>query len=268
MSILLILFIYFLLGGITGLCAGLLGIGGGIIVVPALAYIFHHDHMPAMYVMHLAVGTSLAIMVSTTLRSLKSHLAHQGRGEFWGIAKLFMPTVIVGVVGGAFLADYLHSNVLRMIFGIALLLIAIRILFFSRPPKKTRVLPANIKMRSAGLIMGILSGLLGIGGGTTAVPYLLYYQVSMRTAVRVAIFVGLLVAIVGAIAYGIAGINEPLPAHCWGYIYWPAWLGTSVGSVLFAPFGVRLSYFLPTDTLKRLFALLMVLISIHMLFFK
>lgn len=266
---LVILFIYFLLGSVVGMLSGLLGIGGGIVVVPALAYIFKHDGVTDVNIMHFAVGTSLAIMVATTMRSLKSHLSHRGEGrkEFWRIAKKLMATVIVGVVVGAILADFLHSNYLQIIFGVVILLISIRMFMGNRFSKKERQLPSSQWLHVAGFFMGALSGLLGIGGGTTVIPYLLYYKVSMRIAVRVAIFVGMLVAIVGTISYIISGYNEPLPAHCIGYIYWPAWLGTAVGSVLFAPLGVKLSYHLPTHVLRRLFSILMVLIGIHMLFF-
>ena len=270
MSIFFIIFVYFLLGSLVGTTAGLLGIGGGVIVVPALAYIFHHEHNPNMYAMHIAVGTSLAIMVSTTLRSLRLHLANQDRSEFWVIAKLLMPSVMLGVIAGAFLADFLNSNVLKIIFGCAILLIALRILL-AKVPKGSgeRALPQKLSLRIAGSIMGLISGLLGVGGGTTVIPYMLYYQVPMRSAVRLAIFVGLIVSIIGSISYMIAGLNEPLlPPQCWGYVYWPAWLGTSIGSVFFAPLGVRLSYYLPSHILKRLFACLLVIISIHMLLFN
>lgn len=266
----ILIFIYFLLGSVVGVLSGLLGIGGGIVVVPALAYIFKHEGISSVFVMHLAVGTSLAIMVCTTMRSLKSHLSQRskGRQEFLAISKKLIPTVIVGVVLGAVFADYLHSSYLRIIFGVVILLIAARILLDRYKGGEERQLPRTIWMRCAGLIMGGLSGLLGIGGGTTVIPYLLHWHVSMRIAVRVAIFVGMVVAAVGTISYIIAGHNEALPPHCIGYVYWPAWVGTAIGSVLFAPLGVRFSYFLPTHVLRKIFAVLMVAIGIHMLFFK
>jgi hypothetical protein len=266
----LLIFIYFLLGSVIGTLAGLLGIGGGIIAVPALAYIFSREGFPADVVMHVAVGTSLAIMVATTMRSLRSHLSHRGesRGEFLKISKLLVPGVVVGVILGAVLADFLHSNYLRIIFGCFILIIAARLLFTPKKTASVKAFPKNIWMHVAGFFMGLLSGLLGVGGGTTVIPYLLYFQISMRVAVKVAIFVGLTVAIFGAIAYFISGYNEVLPPHCLGYIYWPAWVGTAVGSVLFAPLGVRLSYHTPTSILRKLFAAMMFFIGIHMLFFK
>ena len=262
-----IMVIYFLLGALTGLFSGLLGIGGGIIVVPALAYVFYRDHMPADFVMHIAIGTSLAVMMLTTLRSLWSHLAHPGRDEFLGIAKSLIPTVVVGVILGAVLADFLHPNLLKTIFGIMVLLVAIRLFFTADKVVITKHLPSTGWVRVAGLIMGTASGLLGIGGGTTVIPYLLYYQTPMRIAVRVSIVLGFMMATIGGITYYLSGRNQVLPLHCWGYIYWPAWLGVSVGSVLFAPLGAELSYHLSSKILKRVFALLMLTISIQMLFF-
>ena len=264
----LVTFIYFLLGVVTGIFSGLLGIGGGIIVVPTLAYIFYRDHMPAVFVMHIAIGTSLAIMMLTTLRSLWSHLAHPGRDEFLGIAKSLIPTVIIGVVLGGVLADFLHPNLLKIIFGMVVLLIALRLFFVPDKEDVSKHLPSTGWMRLAGFVMGTASGLLGIGGGTTVIPYLLYYQTAMRIAVRVSIVLGFIIAIIGATTYYISGIHAALPPHCWGYIYWPAWLGVSVGSVLFAPVGAELSYHLSSHILRRVFALLMLFISIHMLYFS
>lgn len=262
-----ILFIYFLLGTATGILSGLLGIGGGVIVVPALAYIFKHEHFSEPLVMHMAVGTSLSIMVATTLRSLKSHLAYKGRREFWAIAKQLFWAVGIGVIGGALLADVLHSDILRIFFGVFVLLIALRMFLMRRPKEQKPQLPPTWWVRVAGLVMGGLSGLIGIGGGTTVIPYLLHHQVSMRIAVRVSIFVGLIVAVVGAVMYFLSGLNEPgLPPHSLGYIYWPAWVGTAVGSVLFAPLGVRLSYYLPSWVLRRIFACFLIVIGIHMFF--
>lgn len=264
----LITFIYFLLGVVTGLFSGLLGIGGGIIVVPTLAYMFYRDHMSTTFIMHVAVGTSLAIMMLTTLRSLWSHLAHPGRDEFLGIAKLLMPTIIVGVVIGGVLADFLHPTLLKMTFGVVVFLIALRLFFSNDKSIVTKQLPATRWMRIAGLIMGMVSGLLGIGGGTTVIPYLLHYQTAMRIAVRVSIVLGFTIATIGATTYYVSGIQVAVPPHCWGYIYWPAWLGVSIGSVLFAPIGAELSYHLPSRILKRMFALLMLGIGIHMLYFS
>lgn len=266
----LLLFIYFLLGSVVGTLAGLLGIGGGIIAVPALSYIFSKEGFQSDLVMHIAVGTSLAIMVATTMRSLRSHLKQKGkdRQEFLKISRKLIPTVIVGVILGAVCADFLHSHYLRIIFGVFILIIAVRLFFSPKEKTKTRSLPTKSWVHVAGLVMGAISGLLGVGGGTTVIPYLLYWHVSMRIAVKVAIFVGLVVAVVGAISYLFSGLNEQLPPHCLGYIYWPAWVGTALGSVLFAPLGVRLSYHTPTAILRKLFAIIMLVIGIHMLFFR
>ena len=267
MQMILVLFTYVLLGSVTGLLSGLLGIGGGIVVVPALVFIFHHEHVPDLVVMQLAVGTSLAIMVATTLRSLIAHLSRTRHpGDLVHIAKVLLPAVFVGVFSGALTANYVHSDVLRISFGVLVLLISGRLLLFNVSSHQERSLPSTNSMRLAGVLMGALSGLLGIGGGTTVIPYLLYYQVPMRVAVAVAVSVGLLVACVGTVVYALSGLNaHGLPANTLGYIYWPAWIGTAIGSVLFAPMGARLSYFLPASLLRRGFAVLMIAVGVHMM---
>lgn len=267
MHLFYLLLVYFLLGATTGLLAGLLGIGGGIIVVPSLVFIFQYEHVPDAFIMQMAVGTSLAIMVATTLRSLISHMARSHHKDaFLKISKIMLPAIFIGVILGAVIADHLHSDVLRIGFGVLVLFIAIRLLFFSQITVSGRSLPGTWWLRFMALIIGGLSGMLGIGGGTIVIPYMLYYQVKMRIALQVAISVGLVVACIGTVVYAISGLNATgLPADTIGYIYWPAWLGTALGSVLLAPLGTRLSYYLPTLVLKRLFALLMVVIGFHMI---
>lgn len=265
---LFLLLIYFVLGAVTGLLSGLLGIGGGIIVVPTLAFIFTHEHIPSEYVMHLAVGTSLAVMVFTTVRSLTSHVMQQSRVIFWDIGRMLLPMVVVGVVLGVLFADRMHSSSLRVLFGLFIVVIAVRIFFFIEQPATKRQLPTRAWMHVAGIVMGMLSGLLGIGGGTTVIPFLLHFKVSMRVAIRVAVMVGIAVSLIGAISFYIAGLDEALPMHTLGYIYWPAWVGIGMGSVLFAPLGVRLSHYMSTVILKRIFACLLILIGLQMLFFR
>lgn len=267
MHLFYLLLIYFILGAATGLLSGLLGIGGGIVVVPALVFIFHHEHVPNAVVMQLAVGTSLAIMVATTLRSLISHTSHSHHHDlFLKMAKIMLPGVFVGVIVGAIIADFVHSDVLRIIFGVLVLFVAVRLLFFSQTKGVDRNLPGPWWLRFSAVIMGALSGMLGIGGGTTVIPYMLHYQVKLRAALQIAISAGLVVACVGSIVYVFSGLNaQGLPPQTIGYIYWPACVGTALGSVLLAPFGTQLSYYLPASLLKKLFALLMVLIGFHMI---
>lgn len=262
-----LLLFYALLGSVAGLLSGLLGIGGGIVVVPALVFIFNHEKVPDAFVMQMAVGTSLAIMVATTLRTLIAHTAHsRNRQLFLQLAKIMLPAVFVGVIIGASIAGYIHSDILRVSFGVLVLFVAVRLLLFSQAKVGDCTLPGVWWQRFAGVIMGMLSGMLGIGGGTTVIPYMLHFQVKMRIALQVAISAGLVVSSVGAVVYALAGMGvKGLPPDTIGYIYWPAWIGTATGSVLLAPFGTRLSYFLPASLLKKLFALLMLLIGFHMI---
>lgn len=256
--------IYFFLGVFAGTMSGLLGIGGGLVVVPGLAYLFEAQHMPAETLMHMAISTSLAVMIITTSRSLRSHLKRHI--PFWAIYKQLMPGIIVGATGGAVLAHFLRSNTLGVIFGIVVLLVAVKMLFEGKRPDGHR-LPGRIGMASAGVVIGAKSGLLGLGGGTLTIPFLNYCNVSMRKAIVVSSATSLTVAITGSISYAIAGMGI-VPMKHWmiGYIYWPAWIVVALGSVLFAPLGVYWSHKLPVLILKRIFAVFLLLVGVHMLF--
>lgn len=261
----LIVFSYFLTGALAGTLSGLLGIGGGLLVVPALAFIYQHQHFNNRDIMQMAAGTSLAIMVITTSRSLLSHLHH--KIEFWPVYSQLLPGVIVGTILGVSLAHFVHSNVLRIIFGIFVILVALK-MFFLKSVNAQRQLPRKSAMASIGAIIGGKSGLLGVGGGALTVPFLTYCNVPMRQAVVISIATGMTVAAIGAVGYAIVGHGViGRPDWSTGYIYWPAWLGVAAGSVLFAPLGARLSHVMPVPLLKKLFGVLLVVIGVKMLSF-
>ncbi len=260
----LMFFSYFFLGAIAGTLSGLLGISGGIVVVPGLAFLFSLGGMPSAVVMHMAAGTSLSIMVFTTGLSLRAH--SKKRIPFWDIYRRLLPGVIVGVIGGVTLAHFLHSNILSLIFGIFLLIISIKMLF-ERRHKEGRQLPGNAAMSAVGFAIGAKSGLLGVGGGALTVPFLSHYNVPMRTVVIVSLAVGLTVALIGSFSASITGLHaQGLPSWSTGYIYWVAWLPATLGSTLFAPIGAKLSHYLSVFVLKRIFAVFLFIVAINMFF--
>lgn len=254
---------YLLLGAGAGIIAGLLGLGGGIVIVPALLYLFFRQDMPGDILMHLAVATSLATIVFTSISSTWAH--HRHNAVLWPAVAALVPGVIGGSICGAVIAHYLPSTSLRIIFGIFELLVAVQIGFGFRPSAQ-RELPGRPGMFAAGGGIGGLSTLLGIGGGTLTVPFLLWCNVNIRNAVATSSACGLPIAAVGAVALMVAGSSyENLPAGSTGYVYWPAALIIMLASVITAPLGARLTHMLPVVILRRIFAIVLAAIGIRML---
>ncbi|MEE9552355.1 MAG: sulfite exporter TauE/SafE family protein [Gammaproteobacteria bacterium] len=261
---LFILFAYLLLGSVAGIIGGLLGLGGGIIIVPALLYVFIRQGLSADILMHMAVATSLATIIFTSISSTYAH--HRHGAVLWRQVRLLMPGIILGGCLGAFIAGHLPSDTLRTVFGIFELLVAIQI-GLSIKPSAQRELPGGGGMIIAGGGIGSLSTILGIGGGTITVPFLLWCNINIRNAVATSAACGLPIAIAGTIAMIIAGWDHPLlPEGTIGYVYWPAAITILFASVLFAPLGARLAHSIPIDKLKSVFAVVLACVGIRMLF--
>jgi uncharacterized membrane protein YfcA len=256
---------YMALGCCAGFIAGLFGVGGGLIIVPALVFLFQHQHVAASGLMHLALGTSLASIVVTSLASIH---AHQRQANIrWDYFRLLTPGIIIGVLCGSWVADRVDGDTLRTGFSLFVILVAVQIGLELRPVAQHR-LAGKGELGLAGTLIGLVSALVGIGGGTLTTPYLLWNAVSIRQAIGTSAACGLPIAVFGSIGYVIAGLDAgQLPDGSSGYIYWPAWLGIISTSMLFAPLGARLTGILPDRTLKRVFALLLVLVATRMLFF-
>lgn len=254
---------FFMVGVISGWLSGMLGIGGGVIVVPLTILILQHiPGIPQAEVMHVAVGSSLAAMIVTATMSVRTR-SRLGLID-WQIIKLLVPGVIVGVIGGALLASCLHSNVLELILAIVLLLIA-AYMFFAPSPKTGH---KKLKWQTtyiAAIIIGFKSGLLGLGGGAIIIPYLIMCGVNMRIASGAAAACTLPVAIVGTIMYAYLGHNVTNVPHAIGYIYLPAFFGIAIASVMFVPLGLKVSQRIKTKLLKRIFAVFLFIVAIEML---
>ena len=255
--------LYILTGAFAGTLAGLLGIGGGLVVVPILATIFVYIGMPNENIMQFAAGTSLAVMIITSSSSVRTHVKHGN--NIWPIFKQLLPGIFVGTICGASIADILNSNTIKIIFGLMLILAAYRAFFGNTKPGGDNLPPVWVNIL-VGFGIGTLSGLLGVGGGLLLAPYLFHCNINVRLAVATASACGLLVSIVGTVSYMITGLNELHPYE-WttGFIYWPAFFGIAMASPIFARIGAKLSNKLPIDKLRKLFALFMLIAAIKML---
>jgi len=253
---------YLMIGAVAGFLSGLLGIGGGLFVVPALAFTFREIGFPNNIIMHLAVGSSFMIMVITASRAVLAHLRYAL--PFWYIFQQLLPGVIVGTLGGAIIAHWLHSSTLSVIFSAFVMIVAIEIFFFPHV-RLAKQLPAPPLVAAVGGFIGLKSGLLGVGGGAITVPFLTICDVSMRQAVVVSAAVSLTVAVVGTLAFGIIGDSASHQIDwTFGYIYFPAVFGVSIGSVIFAPIGTKVSHWMPVPVLKKIFGIFLVMVSVHM----
>lgn len=255
---------YLILGMVAGVIGGLLGLGGGIIIVPSLLFIFIWQGLPADILMHLAVATSLFTIVFTSISSSYAHHKHQA--VLWPQVFLLAPGIIIGAVFGAFVADYISSDILRRLFGAFEILVALQI-GLSVKPTAQRSLPTRNGMLIAGGGIGSLSTILGIGGGTLTVPFLIWCHVDMRKAVATSSACGFPIALAGTLTMIFTGLDSTsLPEHSIGYVYWPAAILILMTSVLFAPVGAKLAHSIPVESLKRVFAIVLACIGLRMLF--
>lgn len=256
--------VYCCVGVIAGLLAGLLGIGGGLVIVPMLVYVMSSQGVAPEILMHMALATSMASIMFT---SISSFMAHHKRGA---VQWLIVRRIVIGILTGSFLGSCLAANMstnfLKVFFGMFLYIVATQMLF-NKKPKPTRELPKTGGMFVTGNIIGAFSSLVGIGGGTLSVPFMTWCNVPLHKAIGTSSAIGLPIAVAGTIGYIINGIGaEGLPPLSIGYVSVPALLGISLVSVLFAPLGVKLAHSLPVVRLKKVFAFLLFVVGTRMLF--
>lgn len=255
--------LYLVTGVIAGFLAGLLGIGGGLVIVPVLAFIFTAQHFPAGQVMHLALGTSLASILFTSVSSLRAHHTHDAVN--WQVVRDITPGIIAGTLGGTVVAAQLSTAFLKAFFVVFLYYVATQMIMNIKP-KPSRELPGAMGLFSAGSVIGAVSSLVGIGGGTLSVPFMTWCNVRLHQAVGTSAAIGFPIAAAGAAGYIANGwMRDALPAHSLGFVYLPALAGLVAASVLTAPLGARLAHRLPVARLKRFFALLLYALGTRML---
>jgi uncharacterized membrane protein YfcA len=254
---------YLMLGAAAGFCAGLFGIGGGLIIVPALAFLLQPQLPPGAPLMHIAVGTSLATIIPTALSSLYAH--HRRGAVAWPLVRRLAPGIVAGTAGGAVVADFISNDAMRAVIAVFLLGAALQMAVGAVPAAR-RDLPGRAGMAAAGIVIGTVSALVGIGGGTLTTPFLAWCRVELRRAIATSAACGLPIALTGTAAYLIAGLDASgLPAGSSGYIHWPAAAAIAAASIFTAPLGARLTHALPVTLLRRLFALLLAAVAVRLL---
>lgn len=261
-----ILVIYLLLGAVAGTAAGLLGIGGGLIIVPALVLIFSATGISPEVLTHMAVGTSLATIIVTSISSV---WAHNAKGAVdWHLFWLMTPGILFGSWLGGVTADLLPGAWLQLFIGIFAIAMAFRMglgsLHSGDSVESEANLPGSVPLLCSGGVIGWLAAIFGIGGGAIIVPYLSHFRVAMQQAVGTSAAFGLPIAISGSLSFVVQGWgNKLLPSWSSGYIYWPAFLGIVVTSVFFAKLGAGLAHRFSAKRLKFCFALLLCAIGVN-----
>lgn len=253
------------LGLCTGFLAGLLGIGGGMIMVPFLTYILTARGVDAGFAVKMAIATSMATILFTSLSSVREH--HKKGAVRWDLVRGLAP----GIVLGGLLAS---AGVFALLKGALLALLFSGFVFFSatqmlrgKKPQANRQMPERQGLWLAGGMIGFLSGLVGAGGGFISVPFMAWCNVLIHQAVATSAALGFPIALANVLGYVISGLGlEHLPAYTLGYIWLPGLLAIAASSVLMAPFGARLAHALPVSKLKRIFAFVLYTLGAYMLY--
>jgi uncharacterized protein len=255
--------LYLAMGSVIGVIAGLLGIGGGLVLVPLLVFAFASQGVPYESIMHLALGTSMASIVFTAFSSFMSH--HRRGAVRWDIVRRIVPGTLIGTFLGSCVASKLSTAFLSILFVGFLYYVAIQMLI-DREPAPSRQLPGRLGMSGVGTLIGVVSSFVGIGGGALSVPFMAWCNVPMHHAIGTSAAIGFPIAVSGTFGYVFSGLHvSNLPSYCLGYVYLPALVGLVCASVLTAPLGVWLAHRLPVKILKQIFAVVLVIMGTRVL---
>ena len=252
-----------LLGMVTGFLAGLLGIGGGMLMVPFITFILTSKGYPHEYTMKMAVATSLATICFTSLSSVR---AHNRRGAvLWPVVRLLTPGIILGSLIGAQAAVALPGKALSILFAIFVAFSATQ-MFLDRKPKPSRTLPGRLGTFGMGWLIGMLSSLVGAGGAFVSVPFMTWCNVKIHDAVGTSAALGFPIALAGTLGYVWAGQNLPqMPPGSLGYLYLPGLAVISLASIGTAPLGARLAHSMDIRPLKKVFAAVLYVLAAYFL---
>ncbi len=253
---------YLALGLVVGFFAGLLGIGGGGIMVPVLTMLFVSQGVGGEHLVHMALGTSMASIVITSLSSMKSH--HQHGAVLWPVVRRMAAGILLGTFALSFFAFYASSTALALFFSLFMAYVSMQ-MFLNIKPKPSRVLPGVVGLSAAGFGIGGISALVAIGGGSLTVPFLTWCNVKVQQAIGTSAAIGFPIALAGSMGYLVSGWNVTgLPPYSVGFVYLPAVLLISVVSIFTAPLGAKLAHRLPVALLKKIFGVILLLLAIKM----
>lgn len=250
------------MGCFGGFTAGLLGVGGGMILVPFITMVLAARGVPDELVVHMAIATSLGTIMFTSLSSVRAH--HKHGAVMWRIVKLLAPGILVGSMIGPWIGKQMNTATLSVFFGVFVAFSATQMLI-NKKPAAARELPKAPGMFAAGGVIGVLAGLVGAGGGFVSVPFMTWCGVRIHNAVATSAALGFPIALAGTLANIVYGWGEPgLPEHALGFIYVPALMIIVAASVVMAPIGVRTAHRMPVKQLQRVFAVILYALAAYM----
>jgi hypothetical protein len=257
--------IYMVTGVVAGTLAGLFGVGGGLIIVPVLVWTFTQQGFSELSVMHMAVGTSLMTIVVTSISSITAHYRQNTINEF--LVKQMAAWLVVGSLMGAVLASLMSSDGLKHLVAVFAWIMAIK-LWLPAPKQQSPKLLNKVFVRFYSTLTGVISAMVGIGGGTLVVPYLVMAGEPIRKAVGTAASCGFPIALAGAVGFMLTGSQQSNIRHDWliGYVHLQAFIGIILASTLFAPLGAKLAKRWPANVLQFAFSLLLMVVGSYLVF--
>lgn len=254
---------YLGLGAVVGFTAGLLGVGGGGLMVPVLTGLFISQGFEHEHVVHIALASSMAAIIFTSISSVWSQ--HKRQAVLWPVVFKITPGILFGTFVSAYFVSFISTQALAIIFAVFMAFISLQMIL-NKKSKPSRQLPNAVGMTVVGSIIGSLSALIAIGGGSLSVPFLTWCNVAMKKAIATSSGIGFFIAVSAVAGYFVGGSQQQgLPELSTGYIYWPAVALVSMVSMVTAPFGVKMSHSLPVPIIKKIFAVLLMALSIKML---
>lgn len=253
------------LGLCTGFLAGLLGVGGGMLIGPFMTLILSHRGIAADLSVKMAIATSMATIIFTSISSVRAH--HQRGAVRWDIVRSLAPGIVLGgAIGSMGIFAVLKGTTLALVFA-AFISFSATQMFLDKKPKSGRELPQTAGLWAAGGVIGLVSGLVGAGGGFISVPYMVAHNIVMLNAVATSAALGFPIALANAVGYALSGQGVAnLPAWSLGYIWLPGLLVIASCSVITAPLGARMAHRLPVAQLKRIFAVILYALAAYMLY--
>lgn len=263
-EILPLLLILLAIGGIAGVLAGLLGVGGGIILVPAFFYIFSWLGYGSTDLMQICLATSLATIIVTSLSSVRAH-SRLGNVD-WNILKTWAPGIAIGALCGVVIASRLGTPVLQGIFGLLGITIGLYMAFGDQGWRLGSTMPTGLKRAVISPVVGFLSVLMGIGGGSFGVPIMALHGLAIHRAVATAAGFGLIIAVPSTAGFLVSGIDHSLrPPGTIGAVNLPAFLVIVPMTLITAPIGARLAHSMDAKKLRRVFAVFLIVVALNML---